>query len=259
LAVPTGSQSVERAADLLVRILDSDHAPSVGELAAGAELPKSTTSRLLRALESRGLVQREGTRGNLRAGPAVLRFARRAGGGQDLVALTAPALDELAERTGETVNLAVAGPDGVEHLAQRDSRYFLGSTNWVGRTVPFHAAANGKVLLAFGAARLPRGELERFTPQTITDRTKLEAELEEVRRSGYATAVDELEPGLLAVAAPVTDGDGRIVAALSVSAPTARCSEDEANELGLLLRSVAERALEGGRRDDPDSAPHRQR
>ena len=151
----TGSQAVDRAAELLVRIMESERPPSVGELADAAELPKSTTSRLLRALEARGLVQRDGARGSLRPGSVLLRYARRAGRGGDLVELTASALDELAALTGETVNVAVAGPAGVEHLAQRDSRFFLGSSNWIGRPVPFHAAANGKVFLAFGAAKLP--------------------------------------------------------------------------------------------------------
>ena len=151
----SGSQAVDRAAELLVRIMQSERPPSVGELAEAAGLPKSTTSRLLRALETRGLVQRDGARGSLRPGSVLLRYARRAGRGGDLVELTAAALDELAALTGETVNVAVAGPAGVEHLAQRDSRFFLGSSNWIGRPVPFHEAANGKVFLAFGAAKLP--------------------------------------------------------------------------------------------------------
>ena len=75
----TGSQAVDRAAELLVRIMESEQPPSVGELAAAASLPKSTTSRLLRALESRGLVQRDGARGSLRPGSvlAALRAPRR--------------------------------------------------------------------------------------------------------------------------------------------------------------------------------------
>lgn len=247
-ARPSGSQSVERAAELLVRIIEAPQPPSVGELAEAAALPKSTTSRLLRALELHGLVQRDGVRGSLRPGFALMRFARRTGTGADLVALAEEALDRLSERTGETINLAVPGPTGVEHLAQRDSRFFIGSTNWVGSSVPFHAAANGKVFLAFGAARLPRGPLERFTPQTIVDRRRLETELAEVRARGWAVASEELEPGLLAVAAPVYDERGEVVAAISLSAPTLRVAPEAVGTLGVLVaRAAAEASTRLGR------------
>lgn len=241
-ASPSGSQAVDRAAELLVRIIESGRPTSVGELADAAGLPKSTTSRLVRALEARGLVQREGVRGSLRPGPVLVGFARSTGGIVDLVATTSSALDELAALTGETVNLAVAGHEGVEHLAQRDSRYFLGSSNWIGRPVPYHAAANGKVFLAFGAARVPRGPLARLTERTISDPALLEAELAEVRTRGWATAVEELEPGLLAIAAPVRGPDGSVVAALSVSAPTVRVTTDALERLGPSVVLAAARA-----------------
>jgi IclR family transcriptional regulator, acetate operon repressor len=240
-----GSQAVDRAAELLVRIMESERPPSVGELAAAAELPKSTTSRLLRALETRGLVQRDGARGSLRPGSVLLRYARRAGRGGDLVELTAAALDELAELTGETVNVAVAGPAGVEHLAQRDSRFFLGSSNWIGRPVPFHAAANGKVFLAFGAAKLPPGVLEQLTEHTFVERAALESELVTIRARGWASAVEELEPGLLAVAAAVRDAHGDVIAALSVSAPTVRLPADRLATLGPQVVAVADRVPTG--------------
>jgi DNA-binding IclR family transcriptional regulator len=164
----------------------------------------------------------------------LLRFARR-GDEIDLPALAHDTLRRLAEETGETINLAVAGPVGVEQIAQEDSRHFLGGTNWVGRRVPFHCSANGKALLAFGAARSPDGELERLTPQTIVDRHRLDAELTAVRTRGYAIAVDELEPGLSAVAAPVFGADGTAIAALSISGPTIRMPAARLEELGALL------------------------
>ena len=235
----SGTQSIDRAAQLLVHVVENPEPTSVGALAETTGLPKSTTSRLVRALERQGLVQRAGARGSLSPGPVLLRFAGRGRGDVDLVEASAQILATLAQQTGETINLAVAGPLGVEHLAQRDSRHFLGGTNWVGRRVPFHCSANGKVLLAFGAARPPAGELERMTPRTTTDRRALEDELDEVRRRGYATAVDELEPGLAAAAAPVNAPE--IVAALSVSGPTIRMTPARLEELGALLVTHAAR------------------
>ncbi|HKP19741.1 MAG TPA: IclR family transcriptional regulator [Gaiellaceae bacterium] len=234
-----GSQSIDRAAQLLVHVVENPDPTTVGLLAETTGLPKSTTSRLVRALERQGLLQRDGARGGLTPGPVLLRFARRGEGELDLATLAAETLHRLAEATGETINLAVAGFLGVEHVAQRDSRHFLGATNWIGRWVPYHCTANGKILLAFGAARPPDGRLDRLTPQTIVDRTALEAELELTRERGYATAVDELEPGLSAVAAPVR-GPRDVIAALSISVPTIRMPPERLDELAALV--VAEAA-----------------
>ncbi len=130
-------------------------------------------------------------------------------------------------------------PLGVDQLDQRDSRHFIGSTNWVGRRVPHHCTALGKVFLAFGAARLPAGPLPKLAPRTIVDRRELARELDRVRARGYATTVDELEPGLWAVAAPVFGASG-VVAALSISGPTTRLRDGLLDELGrLLVREAA--------------------
>src|SRR5258708_1477890 len=119
----TGTQAIDRAAQLLVRVVESARPLRVGELAAQAALPKSTTSRLLAALERQGLVQRDS--GQLRPGPVLLRFAGQ-DGAATLIELARPALRRLAEASGETVNLAAPGPLGVEHLAQEDGAHFVG-------------------------------------------------------------------------------------------------------------------------------------
>jgi DNA-binding IclR family transcriptional regulator len=88
--------------------------------------------------------------------------------------------------------------------------------------VPYHCTANGKVFVAFGAASLPEGRLARLTPHTILDREQLEAELEQIRADDFATAIDELEVGLSAVAAPVRGPTGDVIAALTLSGPSMR-------------------------------------
>jgi len=219
----TGTQAIDRAAELLVRVVESRTPLAVGELASGSGLPKSTTSRLVGALERRGLVQRAGDR-RVAPGPILLRFAHR-DTGEGLVELAGPALRALAELSGETINLGVPTPLGVEHLAQEDSRHFVGGTNWVGRRVPYEATANGKVLRAFSAER--------------------PAELRGIRAQGYATAVDEMEHGLAAIAAPIFGPDGVALAALSISGPTIRLTRDRLAELAPALleqaRLVSER------------------
>ena len=248
----SGTQAIDRAAQLLVQIVESAQPPTIGALAVASGLPKSTTSRLVRALERQGLVGRDGARGSVLPGPVLVRFARGTVRNADLVALASDTLRSLAEKSGETVNLAIPGRTGVEHLAQRDSRHFIGGTNWVGRTAPLHCTANGKVLLAFGAAQLPAGQLERLTPHTVVDSAALEIELAAVRARGYATTLEELEPGLVAVAAPVFDpATGEAVAALSVSGPTIRLTPSRLDELGTLL---IDHAAELTTRLDPHDA-----
>jgi IclR family transcriptional regulator, acetate operon repressor len=240
-----GTQVIDRAAQLLVLVLEGAEARGVGELAREAQLPKSTASRLLGALERHGLVEQEGSRGRFRAGPVLLRFAHR-GADRDLVELAQQPMHALAEASGETINLAVAGSRGVEHLAQVETRHFLGTGQWVGRIVGYHSTAVGKILLAFGAGELPADEpLEALTSRTIVDRARLEAELERVRRDRFATAVDELESGLAAMAAPVFGPSEAVVAALSVSGPTLRLPPTRVAELRPIVikqaRALSER------------------
>jgi DNA-binding IclR family transcriptional regulator len=207
----SGTQAIDRAAALLVSVVESTSPLGVGELSTRSGLPKSTTSRLVGALERQGLVQRAGDR-RVSPGPVLLRFAHR-DSGASLAELATPALRALSALSGETINLGVPTPLGVEHLAQEDSRHFVGGTNWVGRRVPYDVTANGKVLIAFGASR----------PQT--------REAQEIRRRGYAVAVDQLEHGLAALAAPVLGPGGDAVAALSISGPTIRLGRERIAEL----------------------------
>jgi IclR family transcriptional regulator, acetate operon repressor len=236
-----GVAAVDRGAELLVRVLESEQPVALTELASASGIPKSTASRLLTALERRGLVEQDGQRGLLRPGPAILRAAERSLLERNVVEVARASLDMLGDATGETINLAVAGRDGVEHVAQVESRHFLGVGQWLGRSVGYHCTANGKVFLAFGRAPIP-ARLERYTPATITDPAKLEAELETVRRQEFAAAVDELETGLAAVATPVRGAGGDVVAALSISGPTLRMTPRRIRELQHILTDEA-RAL----------------
>jgi IclR family acetate operon transcriptional repressor len=255
MATETGTQAIDRAAQLLVRVVESAQPVAVGELADSAGLPKSTTSRLVGALERQGLVQRTGERGRVRPGPVLQRYAHRDDAAAALVALAEPALQILAQVSRETINLAVPNPLGAEHLSQRDSEHFVGVTNWVGRRVPHHVAANGKVFVAFGATPLPLGPLERYTAHTIATPDALERDLEQVRRRGYATAVDELELGLAALAAPVRGPGADVIAALSISGPTTRLTPERIEGLApLLLEQSAALGRRLGHHDERGAA-----
>ena len=231
----TGTQSIDRAAQVLVHVLETAEPPTVGALSTRLGLPKSTASRLVGALERQGLIQRDGGAGQLVPGSVLQRYARRETGDAELVDLASDALDRLAQASGETINIGVPSFGAVELLDQRDSRHFLGSTNWVGRRVPAHGSALGKVFYAYGAVPVPTGVLEPLAPRTSPDADGLG--LAETTARGYATAVEELEPGLWAVAAPVRDASGAVVAALSISGPTVRLRRGLLQRLGRLLVS----------------------
>jgi len=218
---PSGTQAVDRAARLLTEVVHSPGSVTFTELAATTGLAKSTTSRLLLALERNGLVQRD-DHGRFRPGEVFVRFAWRGGAEAGLTELAQPFLERLGGQTGETINLGVERDGVIEQIAQVDSVYVIGVGNWLGRPVPLHCTALGKVLLAYGAAALPAGRLERPTERTITGRAELQADLAAVRAQGYAITDSELEPGLVAVAAPVRRDGGAVVAALSVSGPATR-------------------------------------
>jgi DNA-binding IclR family transcriptional regulator len=220
-----GTAAIDRGADLLVRVLESEQPVALTDLASAAGLPKSTASRLVSALERRGLIEQDGERGRLRPGPAILRVAERSMLERSLVEMSRSALDSLAEASGETINLSVPGPEGVEHIAQVDSRHFLGAGQWLGRSVGYEHSANGKVFAAF-----------RRAP------TDAAAELQAVRRNDFATSIDELELGLTAIAAPVRGARGEVIAALSISGPTLRMPPERIAELRTILTSEA-RAL----------------
>ena len=146
---------------------------------------------------------------------------------RSIVELSKPALDALAQATGETINLAVPGLEGVEHIAQVDSRHFLGAGQWLGCAVGYEHSANGKVFAAFG-----RGPANAAGAATSR-------ELQAVRRDDLATSIDELEIGLAAMAAPVRGARGEVIAALSISGPTLRMTPARIEELNPILTSEA--------------------
>ncbi len=230
----TGTQAVDRATSLLIAIINAPKPPLLSELARELKLPKSTTSRILGALERQGLIRRDRD-GAYLGGDVLMRFASTQNQDSTLVNKMRPVLENLAAKTSESVNLAVPGNNELKLIDQVDGQYLLGATNWVGRHVPYHASALGKVLLAFGAAQIPSGALQGKTSRTITSRAQLSKELEKVRKSGFAIIDNELEDGLVAVAAPVFGPTGLVVAAISISGPDARISKDDLNKFGELI------------------------
>lgn len=234
-----GTQSLDRAAELLSLVVRSEAPVSYTEIVDQSGLARSTTSRLLQALERNGLLERDRD-GAFRGGALFTHYANRFDRVEALVAAAQPGLERLGEETGETVNLAVARGDTVVQVSQIDSTYMLGAMNWVGLDVPPHCSALGKVMYAFGALPMPKGPLEQLAPNTITDSEAFILEVRRVRRQGYAITRGELEAGLDGLAAPVFGSDGHAIAAIGVSGPVFRI-EDCLDDFSALLLAESAR------------------
>ena len=225
-------QSVDRAITIL-ELLARQGESSVTEIASRLGVHKSTAFRLLATLEGHRLVEQINDRGRYRLGVGNLRLAGATTARLDVVSEARPVTRQLAVDTGETVNITVRSEESALYLDQVAGSSALQSHNWVGQRIPLHATSNGKVLISelsehdFEAA-LPH--LPRLTEHTITSPARMREELAGVRRLGYALAVDELEVGLTAAAAPIRNAHGDIVASMSISGPTFRLTRERLEE-----------------------------
>jgi IclR family acetate operon transcriptional repressor len=228
-----GAQAVDRAAQLLTLVVEADEPISFTELFEDSGLARSTTSRLLAALETNHLLERDAN-GAYRSGALFALYAARHDPWSQVARLADPILRQIGAETGETVNLAIPRGETVVQIAQVDSTYMLGARDWMQVTVPAHCSALGKVLYAFDALPLPAGRLEQLTVHSLATSEALRSDVSSTRRLGYAVTREELEIGLDAAAAPVHGSHGDVIAALGVSGPSARIRQN-LDELGPLL------------------------
>ncbi|MGW0086503.1 IclR family transcriptional regulator [Streptomyces sp. NPDC003393] len=232
-------QSVDRAISVL-EILAQRGEAGVSEVAGEIDVHKSTAFRLLGALEARGLVEQTVERGKYRLGFGIVRLAGAVTGRIDITQQGRPVCERLAEEIGETVNIAVLQEHFAINLYQVRGPAAVTAHNWVGQLTPLHATSSGKILLAHlpakeRAALLAEAGLKKVTPHTITAKTRLEKNLAEARERGYAWTTEEFELGLHAIAAPIRDRDGEVVAALSASGPSYRFTEERLHKLAPVL------------------------
>ncbi len=217
--MPAGA--LERAVDLLHHIGRRTDGPTVAELATEAGMPTSTAYRLLAELQQLGLVQR-GPDSTVALGTRLVALGRTAEAGlrERVVEPAAPVMDGLSEEVGETVILTA--PCALEaivlHVVETD-RHSVRLSYTLFRRGPMHRGASGKVLAAF----LEPGERRRLVD--AVDAPGLDDELRAVREEGVAVTVGELDEGAAAVAVPILDRRGRLVAGLSVAGPAERIAE----------------------------------
>lgn len=223
--------AVARAMDILELFLDGTQSMSAPQIMARTGLPRTTVHELVTTLTLRSYLapvpeQPHRYRLGVRAFQLGSVYAERL----DLAREGSSVAREVAEACDETVHLAVL--DGVEvvYIAKVDSTHSVRMVSAVGRRLPAHCTAVGKMLLSGLspeelAARLPFDKpLAAMTPRSITSVGHLERELADVRRRGIAAESCESNPDVACVAAPVFDHDSRMVAAMSISVPISRWS-----------------------------------
>jgi IclR family KDG regulon transcriptional repressor len=237
-------QSVERAIAILKSFSLDRPERGVSELGRELGLHKSTVSRLMRTLEHGGLLSRSPETERYRLGVDLIGLAAQVVSYMDVREVALPFLQELAEVCQDTVNLSAFDAGQVVNLVQFVSHARrIKNVGRVGRRMPPHCTAAGKVLLAYlpqdELDQVLRGRLERFTPLTITDADELRQELARVREQKYATVREELEEGLNVVAVPVHDHTGQVVASISVAGPAYRVTPALFPELAARLLDTA--------------------
>lgn len=244
---PQGAQAALRALRLLKLFTPELPELQLAEISRRSGLNKTTTHRLLQALHSESMLDRNGSNGAYRLGPALMALGVQALSSNDLRIRARPLLNRLAEETGETATLEVPIDDMMLILDEVTGSHFVGAAGNVGTRWPIHATSTGKALIAFDEQGMDRlaGELVPLTSRTITERDQLQAQLEEIRRRGFAETVDELEDGFSGVAAVVRGSVGQVLGALSICGPTQRFSAERRASLGATLCRAAERLQPG--------------
>lgn len=239
--------AVARALDVLCAFERPPHEFGPSELARQLGMTKNHVFRLLKTLEAHGFVRRTDDR--YRVGVRALEVGQLALRQLDLVRVARPTIQDLHARTGETVHLAVLDNLEAVCIDRLESEQPVRLSAQVGRRFPMHAGACPRVLLAFLSdaecqAVLARG-LPAFTRYTTTDSASLERELADIRRDGFALSDQDLDLGAAAVAAPIRDFTGQVVAAISVAGPLSRVERNLRTELRDQVVAAAEQISAG--------------
>jgi len=198
---------------------------TLSDIARAASMPAATARRCLLTLEELGYVMRSGRDFLLR--PKVLELGAAYLESMNIEQLTKTHLEELASETADSAALCVLDDTEIIYVARASVRTLLRLEAHVGSRFPAHATSTGRVLLAGASPErldhfLATAKLEALTDRTVTDPTKLRALIDECHRAGYAAVEDELAYGVIALAVPVLDQRGRVVAALNSSSHSRR-------------------------------------
>ncbi|MDR5780973.1 MULTISPECIES: IclR family transcriptional regulator [unclassified Caballeronia] len=215
------SQSLDRGLEILKSLLSAPK--TVDEIAADLDVHATTAFRLLKVLEEHRFVKKMENR-QFCLGPAFLGLSSTFMGNNILIEVARPFMVRLNYRTMQAVHLAVFDAGEAMYIDKLEAKHGFRTHSRIGLSAPMHASAIAKVILAYLKKRerdalVESINYERFTPATIHTREAMRADINRTRENGYATEVGEQEPYMNAIALPILDPAGRLLAGLSVSAP----------------------------------------
>ena len=241
------TQSVTRALAILSCFTDEQPEVRVIDVAKQLNLTQSNVSRLLSTMVSLGYVEKDEFSGFYRLGPQIVTLGGIALNHYEIRKQALPELYELEKKLGLGANLAILSGHRMFYLAHVDSHKSPRMYTLVGRSNPLHCTGIGKVLLAYmsreeAEVAIEADKLHPYTAKTITDKTALYAQLEEIREKGYAIENEELALGRACLAAPVRGRNGKVLAGISISGPLSEIQlEARRQELAGILIEVTDR------------------
>ncbi|MFC4598534.1 IclR family transcriptional regulator [Cohnella hongkongensis] len=233
-------RAVERALDVLL-CFASGHEWGLTEIAGKVGLHKSTIHRLLATLEDKGFVTRDRSTDKYRLGLSVLELSANLSRSDDPSVVLLPEMERLRDRLNETVSLYVRDRTERVRIQAVQSMQAIRRVATVGARLPLSVGASSKVLLAFAEPDVRDAVLTDPAWPLQLDREAFGRQLDDILAAGYATSYEEREPGAAAVAAPIFNRSGKLVAALSVSGPSNRLTPDRMHEFAPAIIESAHR------------------
>ncbi|MEP5632420.1 MAG: IclR family transcriptional regulator [Tateyamaria sp.] len=212
---------------LMEEVVKRGVAVKPSDLIEALGLPKPTVHRLLQTAEAEGFLQRDLDGRSYGPGPRLRALAVSTMSSEHLRTARLTILRGVAEQIGETCNLATPDREGMIYLDRVETEWPLRIQLPIGTQVPFHCTASGKLYLSTMRPHILRSilsarPLEKRTESTLIDMDEIKAELDLTRERGYATDNEEFMSGMTALAVPVLDGQGKLLATLSAHAPLQR-------------------------------------
>ena len=249
VGVPSGQYevlSVRKALEILAVFSVLEPEWSLSSLARKLTLPKSTAHNLLRTLQAFDLVQQDCERRTYTLGPRALEMGLTFSQSSEVLAQVRPVLRRIAQLTGETVKLGILSNGQVLIVAAVESTHQLHTRGDTGTRWPLHSTSLGKAILSAlpqdECARVVRSRgMRQFTSRTVTSWPGLKEELNLIRARGYANDLEENEPGVCCVAAPIVDTLHGSVGAISVSGPRVRLCDERLTDLAVQVVAAAKK------------------
>lgn len=232
---------IERACQVLDCFTKQQPQLQIGDIRERTGLPATTVARIVKTLVSQKLLERNGN--EYRLGLRVLVWNAPATAASALITVAGPVLEQLCDATHESTGCSIRQGVTRVTVAVALSSESIIYNGYVGQVMPLHAGAAGKVFMAFDPtayqAAIAAG-LTAYTESTTTTVAAIDEQLDQIRSSGWAYTVEEREPGLNSIAAPLRDGTGEVVAAISVGGPSFRLTPAAAQSYGPLVASAAQ-------------------